>query len=78
MLKGHRISKWNILHGNALFILNLQDSHVLAHQPYEMIFLSDSITDTELEELAMLQKKSLVERASAPLLQSSPDDIMLL
>ena len=56
----------------------LDSSHVLAHQPYEMIFLPDDIEGADLNDLTMLQRRNIKERATAPLVEEVAEGIELL
>ena len=58
-----------------VMLLTVDSSHIYAHQPFELIFLPDTLDDREVEGLTMLQKKSLKHRATAPLVR---DEIELL
>lgn len=48
-----------------IHLLQLDSSTVLAHQPFEMLYIPDDLPGDELEGLAMLQRRDITERATA-------------
>ena len=54
---------------SGIAMMTLDSDYIRAHQPFELIFLPDELDIRSLEDLAMLQRKNIPERATAPLVE---------
>ena len=52
--------------------------HIYAHQTHDLIFLPDAIDNVFVEDLTMMQRRDIKERATAPLVEEVAEGIELL
>jgi len=64
--------EFSIFKENA-YMFKLDSNTILAHQPYEMIFLTHSMEEREVEQLALLQKRTIPKRATSQYLSKTQE-----